>query len=62
MNVKDTFCIGKTMSCDFVTCVLYLRIPWIDSSNLNAILSVRVCHFANEDFKRDLQVYEYWSW
>ena len=50
------------MSCDFVTCVLYLQMPWIDSSNLNAILSVRVCHFANEDFKRDLQVYEYWSW
>ena len=22
----------------------------------------RVCHFAKEDFKRDFQVYEYWSW
>ena len=38
---------------------------WMDSSNvknLTAILSVRVCHFTKEDFKRDLQVYEYWSW
>ena len=30
--------------------------------NLNAVLSVRVCHFTKEDFKRDLLVCEYWSW
>ena len=34
----------------------------MDSSDPTAILSVRVCHFTKEDFKRDLQVYEYWSW
>ena len=36
----------------------------MDSSDLTAILSVRVCHFTKEDFKRDLQVHgqEYWSW
>ena len=39
---------------------------WMDGflkrENLTAILSVRVCHFTKEDFKRDLQVFEYWSW
>ena len=35
---------------------------FLKPENLTALLSVRVCHFAKEDFKRDLQVYEYWSW
>ena len=32
---------------------------FLKPENLTAILFVRVCHFAKEDFKRDLQVYEY---
>ena len=37
---------------------------FLKPENLTAcyILSVRVCHFAKEDFKQALQVYEYWSW
>ena len=34
----------------------------MNSSDVTAVLSVRVCHITKEDFKRDLQVYEYWSW
>ena len=34
---------------------------WMDSTNVKTDCYI-VCHFTKEDFKRDLQVYEYWSW
>ena len=37
-------------------------IPQTWKPDCYALSVVRVCHFAKEDFKRDLQVYEYWSW